>query len=167
MLQLQTGTSPDLGSVASITHFILALPPHLFQPFFWIALFNSSILPPPSSVTVRCRITSIYFTHYPHTILALNTIHLNVVHTRQPPAPPSQLCTPLRVPASAAVSRVRLSPLFRPQPAPRSLSSPGGFICCGYLCLLCASTPPSLCSDTTPGIFWLFISCRVAVFARG
>ena len=48
VFQPRTGAAQYLGSVASITPFILALLNRLFQPFF-IPIFPSYILPPPTS----------------------------------------------------------------------------------------------------------------------
>ena len=105
LLQPMKGTNPYLWSVVSITPFILACPPHLFQPFFWIALFTSSILSPPPSVTVYLRINCLCCTHYPLPLPARNAIHLGVFHTLDPTASAARLFYPRHMPASAAVYR--------------------------------------------------------------
>ena len=104
-----TRTALRSGSVASY-NFILALPPHLIQPFFWIFLFLSSILPPPQSISVCCRITSLCCTRSPSPLPARNSVHLDVVHTRHHPASAAQLCALRRMPASATFYRFRLYP---------------------------------------------------------
>ena len=115
------GTAQYLVSVASITHFIQSLPPHLLLPFSWISIFLSSVLLSPPSVIVRHCITSLYCTWYPHPLPARNAIHLDDVHTRHLTSSAAWLWSQRRVPASAAVSCVHLSPFLRPRPAPRSL----------------------------------------------
>ena len=111
VFQPWTWTAKYLGSVTSITPFILALLRHLFQPVFWVVLFPSSIITPPSSVTVCCNITSLCCTHYPPPHPERNAVQLDVVHTCHESDSATQLCSPRRVTAYAAVSHVRLSPL--------------------------------------------------------
>ena len=73
-----------------------------------------SILPPPPptalpSSFILCR--NIYmYTRSPYPLPARVVVHMAVAHARRPPAFAARLCAPCRVPASAAVFRVRLPP---------------------------------------------------------
>ena len=68
------------------------------------------------------------------------------------PPPPSAilcrlLCTPRRVTVSAVVSCIVRLPQCRSQPAPRSLSDPGGSPTAGPSAYLCIASLPVCCSD--------------------
>ena len=65
-------------------------------------------------------------TRSPPPLLAQNSVYPDVSHNLHPPASAACRCAPRRVPASTAISWIRLPPLFRPWPSPRSLSAPVG-----------------------------------------
>ena len=162
--QPRTATNMYLGSVARITPSMLVLPPHLFQTFFWIALFPSSILRPSPSVDVHLRIKYFCCARSSPPLLAHCTVYLDVVQTRQPLPLNSAPCTArLHLPPfSASIC----PPLFLPRTVPRSLSASWGLACRGSIRLPCESALPSLYSDLNPGISWFLVSCQVVVFAQ-
>ena len=125
-LQTHTGNVQHLGSVTCIRPFILALSPHLFQPFFWIALFPSSILPTPHQWPFGV-VSTVSFAPAPHLLSwrkTPSTWTLSTPSTCQPP--------PLNSAARAACLRLPPCPacdpppFYYPWPALRYLSSPGG-----------------------------------------
>ena len=153
VLQPQTGTTPYLGLVAIITPFIISLPPHLLQPFFWITLFLSSILPPHP--LVEKFLSPLYVSPSTHLLswrktLSTWTQSTAATHQTLPlDSDPRATCLsllplPLSVrPPSAALG-------LRPGPC----QPHGGFVRCGSLHLSFASAFPYLCSALTPVIFW-------------
>ena len=145
-----TGTAMDLGSVTIIVTIILAssAPPvsTVSGSFYFLP---PSYHPPHQQPFVVAAPFSVCSTRSPPPLPVWNTVHLNVAHTRHPPASAACLCALIRMSASAAVYLVRSPPLFCPWPAPRSLSSPGGFTHRGSFYIHCASASPSLCSDPT------------------
>ena len=85
-------------------------------------------------------------------------VHLSVAHSRHLPASAACICSPRRIPASSAVSRVHSAPLFRPCPSPRSMSSPGGFARRGSLCFRVSPViPPYMfpCLLESSGVWFL------------
>ena len=68
-----------------------------------------------------------------------------------PPPPPAilrrSICAPHRVPVSAVVSHIVRPRCCRPQPAPRSLSDPGGSPTAVPPTSLCTASLPVCCSD--------------------
>ena len=107
---VQKRTTLDLGSVDSYKFYYIPPAPPV-STILWIFIFPSSILLPPLSVTVRCRITSICCNRSKHPLPARNSVHLDVNHTLHLPASTARLCSLCRVPSSSVVSRVRSSPL--------------------------------------------------------
>ena len=109
VFQPRTWDSHCLGSVFIVTPFIRVLLPHLFQPFFWIDLFPSFVLPPPPSVTARRCITSICCTCSPPLLPAQipSTWTSSMPATRQPLSlysSPRSVC--LRLPLFTASIRI-------------------------------------------------------------
>ena len=96
----------------------------------------------------------------PPPFLAHKAVHLDIAHTYHLPSSAICICALRCIPASAAVSWVRLPPLCRPRPASRSLSSPAGFVRRRSLRLSCV-LPPSLFAAPLPGIFWFLVSMGV------
>ena len=157
VFQPWTVTATYLGSVAIFNNFILAPPaPPVSTVSGYFYITSSSYRPPHQQPFVI--ITPLCSTCYPTPLLERSSVHLDVAHTRHPPSSATCICAPHRVPESSAVSRVRSSPLCRPQPAPRSLSSPGEFSCRVDLRLPCVSASPSLCVYTSPNILWCLVS---------
>ena len=91
VFQPRTETAPELRSVANYT-FIITLPPHLFQPVFWVFSFPPSMLLAPIR-SVCCR--------FPY--------HLNPLPTSSPSAKRRPLGRrPHLPPASLRISSLRL-----------------------------------------------------------
>ena len=166
VFQPLTGNDLDLGSIASYKFYFGPPAPPISTVFLDLCIF---LIHPTAhlSVTVHRRITSLCCTFSPPPLLELNSFHLYSIHTLHPPASAARLCASRHMPASSAFSRVRLSPLFRPWPAPRSLFSPGKFDFRGSLRLTCDPASTSLYFSLTPVIFWFLVSCQVAVFEQG
>ena len=119
-------------------------------PFLFEALVISTRYPPPFPV----RIVS----------------HLDVACPRpRPPASAARPFAPRRMPASAAVPVPVRSPLCRPWPAPRYLSSPGGFSRSGSLLISVSlphppRVPLQLLASSSFGVLvgWIFTKKRSA-----
>ena len=95
---------------------------------------------------------------------------MDVARTRHPSASATCLCAPHRMPTSVAVScdcvHPPPPPLCLTWPAPRSLSAPGGFVCCRSLRLSCAPNSSSLSDPLNPRIFRFLVSCRLGFHMR-
>ena len=84
VFQSQTGTDPDLGSVASYNFYSSPPTPPVSFVFLDISISLFHFTSPPL-VTVRFRITSLFCTRSPPPLPAQNDVHLDVVHTCHPP----------------------------------------------------------------------------------
>ena len=95
----------------------------IFINSFWIFLFLPFIIPPPPTRNLL-SLQHLYLpvapppSHSPP-LPARNTFQLDVTHTLHPSASDDRLCALHHMPASSAVSRVRLPPICGPRPAPR------------------------------------------------
>ena len=155
VLQPRSVNTTHLGSVTIVTTFILTSPAPLVLTVSGYLCYLL-LLPPPHN-NIFFIIIPLCSTRYPPPLPAQNSVHLNVSHSCHPPASAACLYAPRHMPASAAISHVHSPPLFCPWPAPRSLSSPGGFACSGDLCFPCVSASHYLYVSPTPGIFLCFI----------
>ena len=127
VFQPRTVTATSLGSGAMLNNFILAPTAPPVSTVSGSVLIPFSILPPPHQYPFFV-VASLCRTRSPPPLPARNAFHLDISHTRHPPASAASLCAPRRVPASVAVSRVRSPPLCCLRRAPRSLLAPGGSV---------------------------------------
>ena len=106
----------------------LALPPHLIILPFYGYFFLPYFLPPP------------HLQHFLFEYLSIFTPPNLLSWCKTPPtwtltASTSFPCLLCRVPEYSAIPVPVHSPFCRPRPAPRSLSAPLEFACCGSLCV--------------------------------
>ena len=162
-----TWTAKYLGSVTSITPFILALLPHLFHPFFRIVLFSSSVITP--TPTSKCSLKYHIYLLYPLPTSSPRTKHLPTGRRSHPPPVRLRHSTLRPTPRDCICRRFPrpFAPSLLPSACYQVPINPGRFYRHGYLRPPCASASPYLYSASTRGIFWLLVSCQVTVFARG
>ena len=157
VFQPRTGTAPGLGSVANYA-FILTLPPHLYQPVFWIFLFLPSILPPPSVSSVCHLIPSLL---HPIPTFSPGTNHHPPAWCLHPP-PTSLHCLSL-YPAPRSCVRRRVLLLYAPHlhisTCYQVPFNPWGVLPSRVPLHLCAPDSPSLNTLTYPVIFWCLVIC--------
>ena len=150
-----------------LTTFIYPLLHHLSQPFMDLSIFPPSPTDPHQQpfvvVTPSCTPTSHLlswsgeFSTWPSPTPATHSCH--------PLASAICLYTPHHVPASAAVSRVRLPPLCLPRPSPRSLSAPEGSPVMGPSVSVRIQFSLPMCSPASQHIM-VFDFCWVAILAQ-
>ena len=157
MFQPQTGTAPDLDSIANYTLYSIS-PASPVSNFFWTFSLSSSIILPPISSVYR-RITSLApGTHLFYRREALSTWTSSPPSTHQPPTLNYVTCAaylrlspfPASVHPHFTFLRLQGGPCqplgVRPMQAHIS-----------PLCLRLSS----LCSTPTPNIFWFLVSCKL------
>ena len=130
VFQPRTVNLPHIGSVAYCYTFKLGLPHQRFLHRFPNRYFPSSVLSPPHPYPFIVEALPL-FTRFPPPlpVWSAPTWALPIPTNRQPPLlvpTPHSACLHL----SPFPVMVR-SPLFRPWPAPKYMSSPGGFNGCG------------------------------------
>ena len=124
-----------------VNKFNLPSPP--VSDVFWIIILLSP-LPPPLSVAFNVA-SPLFLTRSPHPLPACIVVHLDLVTTHHPQASATCLCTPRRMPASAAVSRVRLPPLATLGLCPGPCRSLWGCPLLVPSSPFCTQLSPSLC----------------------
>ena len=149
----------NLGSVAIFKNLSLALPPHPFQLFLWIIIFNSSILPPPYKKLFIVVALYMCCTLSPPSLLTRSATHIEFFRTRHLSASADCLWAPRHVPMSSAIYRdCAPPPLYHPQTALIYLSSPWVSTRRGYPHIPCAAYLPSLSAPPNPRIFQFLVS---------
>ena len=118
------------------------------------------VTPPPNTLlSVAFNVLSpLSFTRYSYTFTELYVIQIEFVPTRHLPSFIAHLWTPLRLPASVAVSRVCLPPLSPLGIWPCHCWSMGGLLMLVPPSTLCPRLSPSLFESSSPIIFWYFFS---------
>ena len=145
--------------------FNLALLPHRFLLYFSGSFVSPSFLPPPyPQPFVIIALSFISNLHLLSRCEALTTWNFPLTATRHPPPlvpAPRAVC--LRLPPFPVLVR---SPHFRPWPAPRYLSSPGGFYLLQVPPHLRIPASPSTISPLNIGIVQSLVSCQVVFRER-
>ena len=165
VFQPQTGTAPDLGFVANYTFYYNPPAPPFSTGFLGLFIFPLYPTVPPI-ISICCRSLSLL---QPLPTSSPSTKRRPPGRCLHPPAT-SLRCSSLRPAPHVCICRRVLwlcaPPLFRPQPAPRLMSDPGRFSCCGYL-FSCVPPPhPPWVIRRLPSYFCVYFSVGW-IFARG
>ena len=166
MLQPRIVTTTYLGSVPIVDNLYSCPSGPTCLNRFWIFLDSLLLLPPPHQQPFVV-VTPLHSTRSPPPLLVQNAVHLDVAHTRHPPPASLRRSSLRRMPASAAISRVRsLPPPFPPSPCTQVPVSPGSSVVGSSVSLVSLPLPPCVFLQllASYGAWFLY---RVSIFARG